>query len=225
MKKILAGLVLIVFIFSFSSKACALDKWENLLVESAKVFEEMTEMPDEGIPEKLLRDCRAIVIVPSTIGGGFIIGAKYGQGVMLAKDKDTNTWSAPSVCTLKGGSFGWQIGGQATDIILLVMTDRGLDGLLQSRFKLGGDAAIAAGPYGRDAEASTDLQLKGGILSYSRSRGLFVGIKLEGAVLAPHDDANTAIYNRTISQRDILVNQEVDPPSAARRLMNNLRKF
>jgi lipid-binding SYLF domain-containing protein len=198
------SLAVAVFLFlSFASRAVAQDKWENLLIESAKVFEEMTEMPEEGIPSSLIKKCHAVAIFPSTVGGGFIIGGKYGQGVIV----------------------GWQIGGQATDIILLVMTERGLDGLLQSKFKLGGDASVSAGPVGRDAQAATDLQLKGGILSYSRSRGLFAGIKLEGAIITFNRKANTSLYGGKASSRDILIERTVDVPDYAKRLMKNLRKY
>jgi lipid-binding SYLF domain-containing protein len=220
------SLAVAVFLFlSFASRAVAQDKWENLLIESAKVFEEMTEMPEEGIPSSLIKKCHAVAIFPSTVGGGFIIGGKYGQGVIVAKDTKRRTWSAPAVFNLAGGSFGWQIGGQATDIILLVMTERGLDGLLQSKFKLGGDASVSAGPVGRDAQAATDLQLKGGILSYSRSRGLFAGIKLEGAIITFNRKANTSLYGGKASSRDILIERTVDVPDYAKRLMKNLRKY
>ncbi len=225
MRKLVSVLLLAMFILSISTPCYSQDKWENLLVESAKVFEEMTEMPDEGIPVSLLKDCHAIAIFPSTVGGGFIVGGKYGQGVIVAKDKKTNQWSAPAIFTVAGGSFGWQIGGQATDIILLVMSERGLDGILQSKFKLGGDASVAAGPLGRDVEASTDLQLKGGILAYSRSRGLFAGIKLEGVVMSFNKEANSSLYGTDVSSRDILINAKVESPKYAERLNKNLKKY
>jgi len=225
MKKIISITLLAAFTVFAAVPAYSLDKWDNLLIESAKVFEEMTKMPEEGIPESLLKKCYAIVIIPSAVGGGFIIGGNYGQGVIVAKNKKTNSWSAPSVCTLAGGSFGLQIGGQATDIILLVMNERGLDGLLQSKFKLGGDASIAAGPWGRDAQAAADLQLKGAILSYSRSRGLFIGLKLAGSVLSTNNNANAEIYGKKVSSKDILINKEVRPTESASRLMKDLGKF
>jgi lipid-binding SYLF domain-containing protein len=224
-RRIVALALVGVFIFTSASSSFAQDKWENLLVESAKVFEEMTQMPDEGVPSDLIRDAHAIVILPSTVGGGFILGGKYGQGVILAKSRGARGWSAPAVFNLAGASLGWQIGGQATDIILLVMTERGLDGLLQSKFKLGGDASVAAGPVGREAEASTDLQLKGGILSYSRSRGAFIGVKLEGAMLSLNKEANTSLYGKELSARDILIKRSVEPPAYADRLMKNLKRY
>ena len=225
MKKVFCVMLAAVFVFGASAPCFAQDKWENLLVESAKVFEEMTQMPDEGIPQDLIKDCRAIVIIPSAVGGGFIIGGKYGQGVILAKGKRRGEWSAPAVYNLAGASIGWQIGGQATDIILLVMTERGLDGLMQSKFKLGGDASVAAGPVGREAEVSTDLQLKGGILSYSRSRGAFIGLKIEGGMLAMNKEANISLYGKALSPRDILIDKKVTAPKYSARLIKNLNKY
>jgi lipid-binding SYLF domain-containing protein len=224
MRKLICVGLLVGFIFS-AAQAFAEDKWDSLLVESAKVFEEMTKMPEEGIPSKLVRDSSAIAIFPSAVSGGFIFGAKYGQGVILAKDKKTNKWSAPAVFNLGGASFGLQIGGQATDIILLVMSERGLDGLLQSKLTLGADAAVSAGPVGRDAQASTDLQLKGGIFSYSRSRGAFIGVKLEGAVISYNSEANQALYDKAVSAQDLLISKSLESPKSAERLLQNLTKY
>jgi len=200
-------------------------KWDDLLVESARVFEDMTSMPEEGIPESLVKSSYAICIFPSTISGGFVIGAEYGQGVILKRDEKTKKWSAPAVFNIVGGSFGWQIGGQATDNILLVMSERGAEGLLQSQFKLGGDAAISAGPVGRNAEASTDAQLKGGILSYSRSRGLFVGAKLEGAVISFNSEGSDELYGKSLTAREILMENKVKTPSSGDRLIKSLNKY
>jgi len=199
------------------------DKWEDLVVESSKVLDEMNSMPETAIPKDLLRNCKAIAIFPSTVGGGFIIGGKYGQGVILYKIG--NKWSAPAVFNIGGGSFGWQIGGQATDLILLIMSDRGVDGLLQSKFTLGGDASVAAGPVGRDTQASTDLQLKGGILSYSRSRGAFVGIKLEGTVISQNTEGNQALYKKGLTAEEILKEGKAKPTRAGGLLINSLIKY
>ncbi|MBN1353700.1 MAG: lipid-binding SYLF domain-containing protein [Candidatus Omnitrophica bacterium] len=225
MRNIISVALSIIFTISFAAPSFSLDKWDNLMTESARVFEEMTSMPEEGIPVSLLKSCYAIAIIPSAVSGGFVIGGKYGQGVIIAKDKAGNSWSAPAVFNMAGGSFGWQIGGQATDIILLIMSERGLDGILSSKFQLGADAAVSAGPVGRDAQAATDLQLKGGILSYSRSRGLFIGIKLEGAVLSANDKANASIYGKELSPREILITGKMQAPSSAERLMKDLKKF
>ncbi|MCK4518555.1 MAG: lipid-binding SYLF domain-containing protein [Candidatus Omnitrophica bacterium] len=225
MKKFISCCLVIMCVISLSTMVFGQDKWDNLLVESAKVFEEMTEMPELGIPSGLLRDCYAIAIFPNTIEGGFIIGAQYAQGVIIAKDKKTGAWSAPAVFNLKGGSFGWQVGGQATDNILLIMSERGLDGLLRSKFKLGADAGISAGPLGRDVAASTDAQLKGGILSYSRSRGAFIGLKLDGSVVTFNKKANKALYGKGKTADEILIKKSVKPTSYSDRLMKNLRKY
>lgn len=225
MRKLIFGVLLAVFILCVSAPGICQDKWDNLLIESAKVFEEMTAMPDEGIPADLLKNCYAVAIFPSTLEGGFIIGGQYGQGVIVAKDKKKGTWTAPAVFNIAGGSFGWQIGGQATDIILLIMSERGLDGIIQSKFKLGADAAVSAGPVGRDVEAATDLQLKGGILSYSRSRGAFIGLKLEGTIVSSNEKGNNSLYEKGTTAQDILINKKVKPSEYAERLMKDLKKY
>src|SRR4030042_5678412 len=145
MKKIFA-VATIIAIFASTSILCVGEtKWDRLLVESARVFEEMTQMPEEGIPKSLLKNSYAIAIFPSVVGGGFVIGGKWGQGIVVVKDKKTAKWGAPAVFNLGGASLGWQIGGPATDTILLIGSERGLEGLLQSKFQLGGDASVAAG--------------------------------------------------------------------------------
>jgi len=201
------------------------DKWTALVEESGRILGEVQEMPDQSIPEDLLRSCRAIAIFPSTISAGFVIGGKYGQGIMMVRDETTGKWSPPAVFTIAGGSFGWQIGGQATDFVLLVMNRRSVDGLLQGKFKLGADADVAAGPVGRSAEASTDIQLKGGILSYSRSRGLFAGVKLEGAVIAEHREADAELYGKRVSASEILLKNKVKMPKAADSVLKILNKY
>lgn len=199
------------------------DKWEELIIESSRVLDEMNSMPDTAIPKDLLRKCKAIAIFPSTVGGGFIIGGKYGQGVILYKSD--GRWSAPAVFNIGGGSFGWQIGGQATDLILLIMTERGVEGLLQTKFTLGADASVAAGPAGRDTQASTDLQMKGGIFSYSRSRGAFIGVKLEGTGISQNKEANKALYKKDVTAKEILKEGKVRPTKAASALINDLIKY
>ncbi len=226
MKRFLCFAVIFLFTVPALTAECSdHTKWDNLLVESAKVFDEMTKMPEDSIPEGLIKDCYAIAIFPSTISGGFVIGGTYGQGVIVERDRDKRKWGAPAVFNLAGGSFGWQIGGQAVDVILLIMNERGLDGLLQSKFKLGGDAAIAAGPVGRNAEASTDLQLKGGILSYSRSRGLFIGLKLEGSVIYFNKEGNYSLYTAGITAKEILEGKKITLPESSERLIKELSRY
>lgn len=200
------------------------NKWTNLIEESGKVLQEIQQMPDQGIPEDLIRSSSAIAIFPNTISAGLGIGGKYGQGIIVIRGKD-GAWSPPAIFTIAGGSIGWQIGGQATDFVLLVMNRRSVDGILQGKFKLGADAAIAAGPVGRATEASTDIQLKGGILSYSRSRGLFAGVKLEGAVITQHWDGDSELYGKSLSAEDILINNKAKMPKSASTLLKVLNKY
>lgn len=210
-------------ISAVGAKAYA-DKWEDMITEAGKVLKEVNSMPDTSIPTDLFRKCKAIAIFPSTVGAGFIFGAKYGQGVVLYKD-DNGKWSPPAVFNIGGGSFGWQIGGQATDLILVIMSDRGVDGFLTTRFTLGADASVAAGPVGRDAQASTDLQLKGGIFSYSRSRGAFAGIKLEGTGVSQNKEGNKALYKNDATAREILKENKVNPTPAGEALIKELQGY
>jgi len=232
MKKIII-LFIVVFAFSAISATSSFsainisqddNKWTRLVEESGKVLSDIQRMPDQGIPEDLLRSSQAIAIFPSTISAGFVFGGKYGQGIIMIRDNN-GKWSPPAIFTIAGGSFGWQIGGQATDFVLLIMNRRSIDGLLQSQFKLGADANIAAGPVGRTAEASTDAQLKGGILSYSRGRGLFAGVKLEGAVITQHWDGDEALYGRPISAESIMMKGMAKMPKSADDLVKLLNKY
>ena len=226
MRKVFAFLLIGALTASMSvigAKAYA-DKWEDLITEAGKVLKEVNSMPDTAIPSDMFKKCRAIAIFPSTVGGGFIIGAKYGQGVVLYRD-DKGNWSAPAVFNIGGGSFGWQIGGQATDLILVLMNDRGVDGLLASKFTLGADASVAAGPVGRDTQASTDLQLKGGIFSYSRSRGAFVGLKLEGTAISQNKEGDKALYKNDVTAKEILKEGKVKPTPAGEALIKDLRGY
>ena len=224
--KILAVAVfLISFVFFTVNAQAEENKWTRLIDESGKVLSEVQEMPDQGIPEDLLAKCQAIAAFPSTISAGFVIGGQYGQGIIMVREEGSGKWSPPAIFTIAGGSFGWQIGGQATDIVLLVMNRRSVDGLLQGKFKLGADASVAAGPVGRRAAAATDVQLKGGILSYSRSRGLFAGIKLEGAVIAQHWDGDEELYGKSLSAREILLENKARMPDSAARILKILNKY
>ncbi len=206
-----------------SPKAYA-DKWEDLVTEAQKVLDEVNSMPDTSIPSDMFKKCKAIAIFPSTVGGGFIFGAKYGQGVVLYKDDKCN-WSAPAVFNIGGGSFGLQIGGQASDLILVIMNDRGVDGFLASKFTLGADASVAAGPVGRDTQAATDLQLKGGIFSYSRSRGAFAGVKVEGNAISQNKEGNKALYKKELTAKEILKEHAATPTAAGQALLKDLEKY
>jgi SH3 domain-containing YSC84-like protein 1 len=201
------------------------NKWTRLVEESGRVLEQIQQMPDQNIPDNLLRDSSAIAIFPSTISAGLGIGGKYGQGIIMVKGEKNREWSPPAIFTIAGGSWGLQIGGQATDFVLLIMNRRSVDGILDGKMKLGADVSIAGGPVGRAAEASTDIQLKGGILSYSRSRGLFAGLKLEGAVIAQHWDGNKELYGKSLSAREILLEKKAGMPSSAKELLKILNKY
>lgn len=227
MKKIMLVVLLLTaaVIFWTSGAKAEENKWTNLIEESGKVLDEIQRMPDQGIPEDLMSNCSAIAIFPNTISAGFVIGGKYGQGIIMVRDSKTGKWSSPAIFTIAGGSLGWQIGGQATDFVLLIMNRRSVDGILQGKFKLGADASVAGGPVGRAAEASTDAQLKGGILSYSRSRGLFAGVKLEGAVLAQHWDGDRELYGKSLSAEEILIKNKAKMPASASEVLKVLNKY
>jgi lipid-binding SYLF domain-containing protein len=207
------------------TKAEAEDKWARLVEECGNVLSDVQKMPDQSIPEDLMRGCAGIAVFPSTVSGGFIIGAKYGQGVIMARDEKSGEWMPPAIFTMAGGSFGWQIGGQATDFVLVFTNRRSVDGILQGKFKLGAYASVAAGPVGRAAEASTDIQLKGGVLSYSRSRGLFAGAKLEGAVIAQDQEGNKALYGKDLSAREIMLENKAAMPKCADKVWGVLKQY
>lgn len=192
--------------------------------ECKDLIDEVMEMPDKAIPAKLLAKCSGIAIFPSVLKGGFIFGGRFGRGVVLYHDKDTGTWSAPSFYTIAGGSWGLQIGGQVIDLILVITNERGMKGLLQDRFTIGGDIAASAGPVGRNAEVGTDLLLKAGIVSYSRSKGLFAGIALKGAVVMPDKEANMTYYGKELSAEEILMGKKVRPTRTAHELINTLKQ-
>jgi lipid-binding SYLF domain-containing protein len=183
------------------------------LIEAARVLEEVLAAPDRGVPEAIIERAQAVVVIPSTVKGALLIGAQRGKGVMSVKS--ASGWSAPAFVTLTGGSVGLQIGGQATDIVLVVVNERGIDNLAQNTFKIGGDASVAAGPVGREATASTDYKLQAQILSYSRSRGLFAGVSLAGSTIRADRNANEKIYGVGYSTRNIVVERKVEPTAAA----------
>lgn len=224
--KLLLGITLIASAALFGVNAGAENnKWTRLVEESGRVLAEVQQMPDEGIPDELLSKCSAIIIVPSAVSAGFVIGGQYGQGIMMVRDEKGGKWSPPAVFNLIGGSFGFQIGGEATDLILLIMNRRSVDGILQGKFKLGADAAVAAGPVGRKAQAETDIQLKGGIFSYSRSRGLFAGIKLDGAVITQNWEGNEGVYGKGLSAEEIVLENKAKMPKSADGVLKVLNQY
>jgi lipid-binding SYLF domain-containing protein len=192
------------------------------LGEAATVFSEIMATPDKGIPEDLLENAHCIVIVPELKTAAFVIGGKYGKGYMSCRSK--SGWSAPGTVRIEGGSVGFQIGGSSTDLIMLVMSERGADKLLESKFTLGAEGSVAAGPVGRTATAQTDAQMHADILSWSRSQGLFAGLALEGATLRQDLDDNATLYGKKLENREI-VTKGVHPPKAAARLLSLLNKY
>jgi lipid-binding SYLF domain-containing protein len=183
------------------------------LIEAARVLEEVLSAPDKGVPEAIIEKAQAVVVIPSTVKGALLIGAQRGKGVMSARS--ASGWSAPAFVTLTGGSVGLQIGGQATDIVLVVVNERGIENLAQNTFKIGGDASVAAGPVGREATASTDYKMQAQILSYSRSRGLFAGVSLAGSTIRADRNANEKIYGVGYSTKNVVVERKVEPTAAA----------
>src|SRR5579872_3531250 len=191
---------------------------------AAAVFAEVMGAPDKGIPQEMLEHAHCIVIVPELKTAAFVVGAKYGKGILSCRNKVGSGWSAPGTVRIEGGSFGFQIGASSTDLIMLVMNERGADKLLSSKFTLGGEASVAAGPVGRTATAQTDAQMHADILSWSRSQGLFVGIALEGATLREDLDDNAEIYGKRLPNRSIVTKGRRVPESAVR-LIKLLNKY
>jgi len=216
--------ITLLFYFLFSA-ACFAGKLEERVDNSNDVINEIMGIPEKGIPLDLLKHCRAIAIFPNVLKGAFIFGAEGGKGVICAHDPETGEWIPPAFFTIAGGSWGLQAGIESTDFVLVITSKRGLDGLLTSKVKLGGDIAIAAGPVGRNAEASMDLLLKAEILSYSRSKGLFAGLSLEGSTIFQNQDANRAFYGQELSARDILIDKKVKSTSLDQKLINTLQKY
>jgi len=188
-------------------------KPDKRLQDATAVVNEMMGMPDKGVPQSVLEKAQCIVVVPGLKKAAFIVGGQFGRG--FASCRKAGGWGAPAAMKIEGGSFGLQLGGQSTDVILLVMNQRGMDRLVSDKFTIGADAAAAAGPVGRDAKADTDIMLKAEILSYARSRGAYAGLSLEGATMRPDNDENRKLYGRDVTNQDILV-KGMETPEVAR---------
>ncbi|MFN0166168.1 MAG: lipid-binding SYLF domain-containing protein [Bryobacteraceae bacterium] len=199
-------------------------KNKNRLEDAASVFEEIMSMKDKSIPQDLLDRSACTVVVPGMKKGGFILAAKYGKGYITCRNKSGTGWSAPGAVRVEGGSVGFQIGGSETDIVLLVMNEKGAEKLLSSKFTLGGEGSVAAGPVGRDSSAQTDAQMRAEILSYSRSRGVFAGISLTGSTLRQDLDDNEEVYGKRLENREIVLGT-MEPPTSAKRLISLLNKY
>jgi SH3 domain-containing YSC84-like protein 1 len=194
------------------------------LDEAAAVFSEVMAAPDKGIPQELMQKSHCIVIVPDLKTAAFVVGGKYGKGYLSCRNKSGTGWSAPGTVRIEGGSVGFQIGASSTDLIMLIMSERGASKLLESKFTLGAEGSVAAGPVGRTATAQTDAQMHADILSWSRSQGLFAGVALEGATLRQDLDDNGALYGKKLENSDI-VRKGVPAPEAAARLIALLNRY
>ena len=206
------------------TSAFAQNKAVERTLRAAEALEEIMGAGDKSIPQDLFSKAHCVAIVPGLIKGAFIVGGKKGTGVISCRGEGRKGWTGPSTIKIEGGSFGLQIGGSKTDVILLVMNEKGKGKLLSSKFTLGADAAVAAGPVGRTAEAQTDAQMRAEILSYSRSRGVFAGISLQGATLRGDRDADRDIYGANVSRQEILSGSVKTPESVAQ-LVKTLNKY
>src|SRR5271167_2207920 len=217
MKRVLFAAVLLIGI---SSPAFAQKKESDRVANAGRVMKEIMDIPDD-IPQSVIDKADCVVVLPSVVKFAIGIGGSYGRGVMTCRGGRTfqGRWGAPSMMALEGGSFGLQLGGQATDFVLLLMSPRSAQNILTSKVKLGGDVSAAAGPVGRNASAETDVTLRAEILSYSRARGLFAGISLSGSTLRPDNDANKSLYGKTVDAKDIVFNGAVPVPPSARLLL------
>jgi SH3 domain-containing YSC84-like protein 1 len=201
------------------------EKDEDRLRNSGQVLKEILNIPDD-IPQSLMDKADCVVVIPTVIKAAFIVGGSYGRGAMTCRSGDNmqGPWGAPTMMALEGGSFGFQIGAQATDFVLLIMNRNGASSILSSKVKLGADASAAAGPVGRDAEADTDVTMRAEVLTYSRARGLFAGISLEGSTLRPDDDANERVYGKKMPSKEIALHGAVPVPPSARLLTATLNQ-
>ncbi len=221
MKRVLCAIVLLAM--ALPAMADDREKDKERLQSAATVLDDVMAAPDKGIPEEILGSAKCLAVVPSLLKGGFIVGGAYGKGV--ASCKTEKGWSAPAFFRVEGGSFGLQIGGQAVDYIMVIMNDEGMRNLLASKFKLGADASVAAGPVGRHAEGATDWKMRAQVLTYSRARGVFAGITLNGAVVRQDQDDTRAFYGRMVPFKTLLMGDFSPTPADAGPWMAALQKY
>jgi SH3 domain-containing YSC84-like protein 1 len=224
-KRTVAYLVILGLLWTLPLSAAGDSRESKRLWNCGMVLKEILDIPD-NIPQDLIEKAECIVVYPSVLKAAFVVGGSYGRGAMTCRTGENynGPWSAPSMMALEAGGIGFQIGGQATDFVLLVMNGRGGHSILSSKVKLGADAAVAAGPKGRDAQAATDVTLRAEVLTYSRSRGLFAGVSLEGSTVRPDNDANEHVYGKKIPAEDIVYKGVVPIPASARKLVTYLNK-
>jgi lipid-binding SYLF domain-containing protein len=210
--------------FLISTTALLADTARERLQDSAAVMSEIMRTPDKGIPQDLLGKAQCVVVVPGLKKGAFVVGGEYGKGFAECRRAEGKGWGPPAAVRIEGGSVGFQIGGSSTDVVMLVMSQRGMDRLMSDKFTIGADASAAAGPVGRTAAAATDLELHAEILTWSRARGAFAGISLNGATMRPDQDSNADLYGHKMSNREILTSN-MAIPDAARPLIAELDKY
>ena len=218
------ALALLLF-FAPSTRLGAQSDEADRVKEAAVVLNEIMKASDSEIPTSVLGKAEGLAIFPGTVRGGFIIGAERGRGIISARDEKTRMWSNPAFLTITGGSLGFQIGVRATDLVLVIQNRRGLENLVRNEWKIGAGAAATAGPVGRDAEAATDIQLRAEILSYSRSRGLFAGVSLEGSTIRQDEDANGRFYGEKFTTRQVVFDNKATAPEPTVPWFQALMKF
>jgi lipid-binding SYLF domain-containing protein len=225
MRRLLSFLVPVFLIAAMSTHGAIAGEEENSRANNAvRVLREIMMAPDKRLPADLIHNAYAIAVIPDVIKAGFVIGGRHGVGLVSVKTPD-GTWSNPSYVSMSGGSIGFQAGVSSTDVILVFRTQRGVDSIVHGKFTLGADASVAAGPVGRNAQAATDAQLKAEIYSYSRSRGLFAGVALDGSVLAIDNDANQSVYGEGVTPRRIFDNGVTNVPNAVVDFRDRLEEY
>ena len=220
MKKFTFGVALILSTAAIAAAETAAER----LASSAEVFREIMRTPDKGIPQDLLNKAQCVIVVPGMKKGAFVVGGQYGRGFAECRREDGYGWGAPGAVRVEGGSFGFQIGGSSTDVVMLVMNQSGMQKLLGDKFTLGADASVAAGPVGRTANADTDVRLDAEILAWSRAKGFFAGVSLSGATLRNDLDVNAELYGRKMDNKEVL-GGTTEPPPAAQELRAALDKY
>ena len=210
--------------FVISTSVMLADTAQERLKESADIFQEIMATPDKGIPQDLLNRAQCVVVVPNMKKAAFVVGGQYGRGFAMCRNTSGTGWGAPAAVRLEGGSVGFQIGASSTDLVMLVMNKHGMEKLLQDKFTIGADASAAAGPVGRTAGAETNARMDAEILAWSRAKGLFAGISLNGATMRPDMDENATLYGRRLNSREVIMS-DMKPPAAAQPLISELVRY
>jgi lipid-binding SYLF domain-containing protein len=223
--KIFSSFLVLAFLCTANAHAADETSQQELLKDARFVVEEIMSAPDLGIPSGLMSRAQAVIIFPGMLKGGFFVGARYGKGVATVRDSKTGDWGTPSFMTTLGGSFGFQFGAQSVDLILIVMTEKGLKGLLNNNFTLGGDMSVAAGPVGRYAEMGVDILLQGDMYSYSRSKGIFGGVSLKGTIIKQNVSYNEAHYKADLTPEEIMIEGKVKSvPESSRKFIEYMNQ-